>query len=71
MGWGDGGDRTITEVQNVLDLARLNMWDQTAGTQGYSPSLWLCGLWYRYHPAVQRARVRYPFHVLPEHVASG
>lgn len=36
----------VTDVQNVLSLAWLNMWDQTAGTLHHGLSLCLCGPWY-------------------------
>lgn len=47
---GLGKTGTVTEVQSVLSLSWLNMWDQTAGTQGHGLSLCLCGSWYMVSP---------------------
>lgn len=37
---------TVAEVQSVLSLAWLNMWDQTVGTLLHGLPLCLCGPWY-------------------------
>lgn len=54
LGLGKMG--TVTEVQSVLSLAWLSMWDQDTGTLGNGLSCCFCGSWYMVSPCYTQSK---------------